>query len=456
MSGIKISSVQKDGSLTDWQAAPQKKQAIVEQPKETAGAQSALQAAQGEESMVDRQMRISWWDQNLLYNARILVAGAGAIGNEVLKNLALLGVGRIFICDMDIISTSNLSRTVLFSKEDTGKYKAKVAAQRVREMSVCPTVEVDYFIGNLVTELGDGVFRQFDLVMGCLDNLEARMSLNKRCNHLQLPYIDGGIWELSMNLFVHHYPYSSCFRCGLTSEAIDREMARTRNSCDHTRKEALEEEKAPTLLISTAIVGALAVQEGIKILHKSDQVKYGVCYHFDGDSNRFETIQIRKKPDEECPCHYCYDRVISVPMTNQVLLKDFLQWFSGYQGGGEYFVDLGEDGFLFTTVGYCPSCGKEVPIYRSNYWLTRKDFYCQECAAKGRFLNVSVSGNKIELMDLYGTDHRVCDRTLAELGIPKAHILKVRDKEDDTRVFYCELTADLPDVLKEITIRENP
>lgn len=445
MAELKISFVQKDGTLTDWNAA-QKKTAPAER-------QAAQEAFQGKDSMVDRQTRISWWDQNLLYNARILVAGAGAIGNEVLKNLALLGFGHIFICDMDVISTSNLSRTVLFTKDDTGKYKAEVAAQRVREMSVCPHVEVDYFIGNLVTELGDGVFRQFDLVMGCLDNLEARMSLSKRCNNLQLPYIDGGIWELSMNLSVHHYPHSSCFCCGLRTSAIDRELARTRNSCDNTRKHAVEEEKAPTLLISTAMVGALAVQEAIKILHKSDAVKYGVCYYFNGDANKFEEIQIPRRPDEECRYHHCFDRVISTPLTSGASLKDFLQWFSDCQGGGEYFVDLYEDEFSFVTEGLCSVCHKKISIRKPDYLLTRKDYHCEECTAKGAFLDVAIQGNK--LTDLYGTDEQVCDLTLAELGIAKAQILKVRDKADDTRVFYCELTSDLPHFLKHITIREN-
>ena len=86
----------------------------------------------GEESMVDRQKLIPWWEQDVVNNSYVLVAGAGAIGNEVLKNLALIGVGHILICDMDVISTSNLSRTVLFTKDDVGKYKAKVAAERVK------------------------------------------------------------------------------------------------------------------------------------------------------------------------------------------------------------------------------------------------------------------------------------------------------------------------------------
>src|SRR5690242_3295078 len=51
----------------------------------------------------DRQERISWWDQRLIANAKIMVVGAGAIGNETLKNLALLGFQKILIVDFDTI-----------------------------------------------------------------------------------------------------------------------------------------------------------------------------------------------------------------------------------------------------------------------------------------------------------------------------------------------------------------
>ena len=83
----------------------------------------------------DRQERIRGWDQQRLRDSKVLVFGAGAIGNETLKNLALLGIGHIYIVDFDTISTSNLSRTILFRRCDKGKYKAKVAAQRTKDLA---------------------------------------------------------------------------------------------------------------------------------------------------------------------------------------------------------------------------------------------------------------------------------------------------------------------------------
>ena len=81
------------------------------------------------EDRYDRQRLIPWWEQERLAAAHVLVIGAGALGNEILKLLALSGVGHIMIFDMDRIEVSNLSRTVLFKESDAGALKAEVAAE---------------------------------------------------------------------------------------------------------------------------------------------------------------------------------------------------------------------------------------------------------------------------------------------------------------------------------------
>ncbi|MBI4708275.1 MAG: ThiF family adenylyltransferase [Candidatus Omnitrophica bacterium] len=73
---------------------------------------------------------ISWWDQEKIRNAKVMVAGAGALGNEVLKNLALMGIGHIFIVDFDTIEAANLTRSILFKEKDNGRKKAEVAASK--------------------------------------------------------------------------------------------------------------------------------------------------------------------------------------------------------------------------------------------------------------------------------------------------------------------------------------
>ena len=63
---------------------------------------------------------IPGWDQRRLAAATVVVIGVGALGNEVAKNLALAGIGRLVLCDPDVVSVSNLSRTVLFGAAGRG------------------------------------------------------------------------------------------------------------------------------------------------------------------------------------------------------------------------------------------------------------------------------------------------------------------------------------------------
>ena len=88
-----------------------------------------------DEDRYSRLNLIGWWDQQRLREARVLVVGAGALGNEVLKNLALVGIGHITIVDFDVVEDSNLSRSVLFRASDSGKPKSVVAARSVVDLN---------------------------------------------------------------------------------------------------------------------------------------------------------------------------------------------------------------------------------------------------------------------------------------------------------------------------------
>src|SRR5256885_1731373 len=111
--------------------------------------------AEPAENRFERFKLIGWWDQSRLSRARVVVVGAGALGNEIVKNLALLGVGNLFIADMDRIENSNLSRSVLYREADSGAAKADTAAKAAR--SIYPEIHAHAFHGNVVYDLGLGV-----------------------------------------------------------------------------------------------------------------------------------------------------------------------------------------------------------------------------------------------------------------------------------------------------------
>ncbi|MBO6060184.1 MAG: ThiF family adenylyltransferase, partial [Bacteroidaceae bacterium] len=140
---------------------------------------------------------LSWFKKDKVKNAHVLVAGAGALGNEVVKNLALFGVGHIYVVDFDRIELSNLTRSVLFREEDAynHSYKAEIVAKRAMEIN--PQIKVVPFVGNLLSEVGFGIYSNVDVVIGCLDSSIARYQLNRLCMRSGKSWVDGSIENMT-------------------------------------------------------------------------------------------------------------------------------------------------------------------------------------------------------------------------------------------------------------------
>ena len=135
-------------------------------------------------------------------NFQVLVVGAGGLGCEILKNLALCKVNNIFVVDLDTIELSNLNRQFLFRQKDIGKFKAEVACDFIK--AKYPKINIKWS-NRKIQEFTDDFFRQFQIIIGGLDNIEARRWINEKVHDLVefdeqgnakpetvIPYIDGG------------------------------------------------------------------------------------------------------------------------------------------------------------------------------------------------------------------------------------------------------------------------
>jgi molybdopterin/thiamine biosynthesis adenylyltransferase len=210
-----------------------------------------------------RPSLISWWEQSRLRAARVLVVGAGAIGNELVKNLALAGIGTVVVIDLDHVENSNLSRCIFFRPEDEGRPKAEVVCERAAAVNT--DVRFIPLVGDVRHALGLGDFADFDVVLGGLDNREARLHVNQACWKTTTPWVDGAIEGLMGTMRVFVPPESACYEC--TMSPRDHELLALRRACTMLDRDEMLEGKVPTTGTSGSVIAALQVQELIKLLH---------------------------------------------------------------------------------------------------------------------------------------------------------------------------------------------
>lgn len=148
----------------------------------------------------DRQIAVFGKNvQEKLAQSRFFLVGAGAIGCELLKNFAMMGIGteangRIVVTDMDIIEKSNLNRQFLFRSHDVGKMKSNTAAAAAKKMNKSLNIEAHQNRVGVETEniYDDEFFEGLTGVTNALDNVDARVYVDRRCVYYRKPLLESG------------------------------------------------------------------------------------------------------------------------------------------------------------------------------------------------------------------------------------------------------------------------
>lgn len=238
----------------------------------------------------DRMKRIPWMDMDRIFDSRCLVVGAGALGNEVVKCMVLAGFSDITVVDMDRVVNSNLSRCVLFREGDDGSYKSEIIAERAKAISPGADIKAS------TSMIQDIDHWDYDIILGCLDNISARLHTNSHSVYYNIPYVDGAM-DGMMGKIHTVLPGRPCLQC-----AMNRSHARhadLRFSCTDGSHIFIPHTAAEITTVS--IVAAMQVREAEKIISGRTDLCSGEITFYDGIKGTTDTLSL--EIDTECPNH---------------------------------------------------------------------------------------------------------------------------------------------------------
>jgi adenylyltransferase/sulfurtransferase len=364
------------------------------------------------EDRFSRFRLIPWWDQKKLQSARVLVIGAGALGNEILKNLVLLGFERIVIVDLDKIEESNLSRSILYRSSDVGSYKAEAAARSV--LALAPNVKVKPLVANVVQDCGLGIFAWSDVIIAGLDNREARLWINRCAWKMNRPWIDGAIEGINGVAKVFVAGAAPCYECTLGE--TDWKLLEQRMSCNLLLREANTEGKVATTPTISSVIAGIEVQEAVKLLHGMPTLA-GSGFVFEGLNHTSYKVEYTANPD--CMSHFTYESVTELARkSSEWTLEDLRRRGVEDLDAPEVVVEFTRD---IVRELECPACGAKQEIFAP---VGSIKYEQGRCPRDGEM-------RVVKTIHSYDGSEDFGKRSLDKLGLPLFDVFTVRTAENE-------------------------
>jgi len=394
---------------------------------------------------------------------RVLVIGAGGLGCEILKDLALSGFKDIEVIDLDTIELSNLNRQFLFREKDIGQPKAKVAAKFV--CNRVPGVTIKWH-QKPIQEYGEGFYKKFNCVIAGLDNVEARRWLNATLSDLVefdeegqivmtsvIPFVDGGTegFKGQVRLFIPMI--SSCFECSIGTLTPERGFAMCTIASIPRRPEHCIAYAHKILWPRLISLTSATKYEMAPVKDKNTKDPCGVKLDTDDVQHMSwlyqRALERAKEFNIEGVTYNMTMQVVkniipAIASTNALIAASCvnetfkaLSW-CGY-GLNNYYFYNGHEGIYTRTFDYkknpqCPVCGTESFKYNLDPNTTFKNLYhkiCNDPDLKLKNPSISTTENKPLFLSneaLRGSFESNFDKTIQSL-FPDNTVLQITDKK---------------------------
>jgi molybdopterin/thiamine biosynthesis adenylyltransferase len=341
----------------------------------------------------ERQRQMPGWDQSRVAGATAVVAGVGALGNEVAKNLGMLGIGRLILCDPDTVAAHNLSRTVLFDSSDLDRPKAEAAARSLAR--IAPGTVVDARVDDLVRGVGMGELADADVVLGCLDTRWARLQLLERCTLAGAALVDGGTHPWGGEVRLRVDAEEPCYGCTLTP--AERWSSEVPASCAELGDRPL----AASILSSSLVAGWMAAAAARQVLGTPLPWRF-----LSIDIAASDTAAVTVDRDPGCPHHTASGAVPRVPVSRDDTVGELLA-----------VLAPGSEALAWAEFPVPQECYRCHGSCDPGYGYREPTITCPHC------------GNRFRLRRTTRIGEATAGTKLAELGIAPHEVLAVRSAE---------------------------
>lgn len=233
------------------------------------------------DSRYERQIiipQIGGSGQEKLKNSRVTVVGCGGLGSPVLTYLALAGVGHLRMIDCDVVSLTNLNRQFFYEEQEIDERKSETAAKFLKKRN--PQITLEPIHEMLTEENALELLKDSDVVVDCVDRIEARRVVGHACSKLSIPLVEAGVHGFYGYVLPINPGKSACLECVETGPV--KEMI-----------------PVPAIGATVGVIGSLQAVETLKILLELP-VSYGTMLQYDGIYGEFEPIPVMIRPD--CAC----------------------------------------------------------------------------------------------------------------------------------------------------------
>lgn len=214
--------------------------------------------------------------QQKLRNTKVLVIGAGGLGNAILPYLSAAGIGHIGIIDGDRIEESNLQRQVLFSENSIGELKADLVASHLKSLN--SETEIKAFKEFLNAKNAITIIETYDIVIDATDSVSARYLINDACVLANKPFVYGSVYRFEGQVSVFNYKNGPTYRC------LFKKKHNKVTNC----------EEAGVLGTTVGIIGMLQASELMKMILNKGDVLSGKLLLYNTLNNKQDIIKFKR------------------------------------------------------------------------------------------------------------------------------------------------------------------